>query len=148
MNMNINNKQLVQIGITVAILVILIVFISSTAKAIKRLFGFDNDTTVYQDTPLITSEDMPIGFDPTPMVTRLKEVHQWMFDASPRCDAYKALMGLRSNEFIMVCNEYYKNGGDTLRSDMDATFQSGCSFFFTKWDKKVRKRMDSLNIIS
>lgn len=149
MNLKVDNKQLIQIGVAVAILVILLVFISSAAKAIKRLFGFDDDTPPYQDTPMISGAPLPIGFDATPMVTRLKEVHGWTLDSgkdSPRCKAYKALMDLGVNEFIMVCNEYYKNGGNTLRSDIESTFHNGCGAFSTNWQKKVLKRMDELKV--
>ena len=126
---------------------ILIVFISSSAKAIKRLFGFEDDRPQYQDTPMVVDVPLPLSFDPTPMVVRLKEVHGFMLDASPRCKAYKALMELGDNEFIMVCNEYYRNGGDTLRSDIESTFQSGCSVFGTNWQSKVLKRMENLKVI-
>lgn len=146
--MKVDNRQLLQVAVAVAILAVLIVFISSSAKAIKRLFGFDDGRPQYQDTPLIVDVPIPVGYDPTPMVVRLMEVHRWLLDASPRCRAYKALMDLGDNEFILVCNEYYRNGGRTLRSDMEATFQSGCSIFSTNWQDRVLKKMDDLGVIA
>ncbi|WP_282782238.1 hypothetical protein [Phaeodactylibacter xiamenensis] len=146
--MKINNKQLIQVGVSVVILVVLVVFVTSASKAIRRMFGFGEEQQDLPETPLAGDQPIPLDFDPLPLTTRLYEVlNSWLLDASPRCKAYKQMMELTDNEFIMVCNAYYNNYGRSLRSDMDATLQSGCTVFWTQWNNRVRRRMDELKVV-
>ncbi len=141
------NKQILKVGVGLTIVVLLVVFVASFSMVIRRLFGFA-DSAEHEDTPFVPGEPLPVNFDPRALIARLTEVHEeWLLDASPRCGAYRRLMELTDNEFILVCNEYAKIIGDSLRSNMDSTFQSGCSVSGVKWDKRVRNRMDELNII-
>ena len=145
-----SNKQILQICVGILIIVILIVFATSASKAIKNLFGLSDQGSPAEDipdTPLSPSAPAPIDFNPVPLASRLRQVHQqWLLDASPRCEAYEKLIELNINEFIILTNYYKQQYNDTLRSDMESTFQSGCSVFATNWYEKVINRMDQIGV--
>lgn len=139
----------------VAVLLLLAVLIYGW-KAIRRLFGFGKtaegqvfNPVNWEPTPFIP-ESPPVEdiFDPDSMVSELKDVlESSLFDASPRCRAYKRLVGLSDNEFILVANTFYQKLGKTLRQAMNDTWQSGCTIFGTQWDERVYDRMEQLNVI-
>ena len=119
-------------------------------KSIRRFFGFEDNSrevtfsfTPYVDTGGNVTEDFPVE-------SYLSELHNvldtWLLDASPRCKAYKRLMDLNDNQFITVLNGFYDTYGESLRSRMNSTWQSGCSVFSKQWDDQVLERMARLNI--
>ncbi|WP_282783251.1 hypothetical protein [Phaeodactylibacter xiamenensis] len=150
------NKQILQIGIGIVIIAILITFATSASKAIRSIFGFsnegDNSAEDVPDTPVVQgAEPAGLDFNPVPLASRLRQVlTDWMLDASPRCDAYKKLIELNDNEFILLTNYYKNEYNSTLRSDMESTFQSGCSSFSwavgANYYNQVIRRMDRLSI--
>lgn len=126
-------------------------------KAIQRLFGFGSDTEDrvfnpldYQPTPYVP-DGGPIRpqFHPDSVVAELKDVLETaLFDASPRCRAYRRLLELTDNEFILVINTFYEKLGKSLRQAMNDTWQSGCTLFGIQWDERVYDRMQQLNVIA
>lgn len=146
-----NWSKSVRWGVTIAILIVFVLIIVYFSKWLRRFFGFSNAAADFnwEATPYVESGgDVDAAFAIDSYVSDLVDVlGKWLFDGSPRCQAYKRLMELNDNEFIAVLNAYYAATGNTLRGDMNGTFQSGCTIFGTQWDDKVYKRMKRLNTI-
>lgn len=141
-----STKQLIQIGVIVLIVIVFVAFATNIDKAIRNLFGGINDEVDHELTPLPPGTVSP-GFDPLSYVSRLREVlSTWMVVSTSRCDVYKRLMELGDREFVMVTNAYLEETERSLRADMDAAWRSGCSWFATQWDNRVRDRMDELQV--
>lgn len=126
-------------------------------KAIRRLFGFGpvGEDQVFKPVHWAPTPYLPDGgplrpdFKVDSVVAELKDVLETtLFDASPRCRAYRRLMDLTDNEFIAVLNSFYEKLGKTLRQAMNDTWQSGCTIIGTQWDEKVYDRMEQLNVIA
>jgi len=140
-----SNKQLLQIGVIVLIVLVVASFSTNINRFFRRIFG--NSTIPAPDpTPLPEGEFSP-DFDALYYVSRLRQVlSETLLDASPRCDAYRELIQLNDAEFVHVTNEYLEIIGRSLRADMENTWQSGCSIFSVQWDNRVIRRMDELKI--
>lgn len=144
---NIPAKKIIAAVVVITVIILLVSFSTQLTKAFKRWFGEEEEEPVdYPDTPMPSGE-VADDFDPTAYVTRLREVLKFLWDSSPRCDAYERLLDLSNPEFVMVCNEYKNTVGRTLRSDMDSMLYDGCNLVYNRYGVEVRERMDELNII-
>ncbi|NRB54050.1 MAG: hypothetical protein HRU41_40755 [Saprospiraceae bacterium] len=145
-------KEHIRIGLYVAMGIVLLVIVIYAIKAIRKLFGFSKPETVqiqWNPTPYLPDGGAIESFNPEPYLSELRDVlTNWLLDGSVRCRAYKRLMSLTDNQFIAVVNTYYETFGTTLRSDMNDTWQSGCSIFGKQWDEKIYDRMEDLKVIS
>ena len=66
--------------------------------------------------------------------------------SNTRCNTYKDYFNTGTNDFIAIWNEYKNRYGTTIREDMDATWNSGCSFWDTDWDESLYDRFNTLNL--
>lgn len=137
----------ITIALVIVILIILVSFTTEFTGMFKRWFGEEDFEPVdYEDTPIPPGSLDP-EFDSAPYVARLIEVLRFLWDSSPRCDAYRRLLELSDPEFVIVCNDYKNQVGRTLRSDMDAQIYDGCNVFYNRYGVQVRERMDQLGVI-
>lgn len=133
-----------------AALIVLVLFLfyrfGRGATGLFNQWFREEDFVDHPDTPV---PDGPIDpeFDPAPYVARLQEVLQFLWDSSPRCDAYKRLLELTDAEFVIVCNAFKNDTGQSLRAAMDEQLYDGCNVFFNRHGVEVRRRMDALNVI-
>lgn len=142
-----NNKQLLQIGVLLVMVIAFVAFAKNINRAVKRLFGNLDEGPDVQNTPVPPISVGP-EFDADYFVTRLWEVTSanYYLDGGARCDAYAELMSTNDAEFVIVCNEFWRQSKRSLRSAMDGTWYNGCSIFKTQWDKKIYNRMRELNV--
>lgn len=148
---SIDQSKLIKYSLIAVALIIVIAILVYAVKAIRNFFGFKEEEetrVVFSNTPYVDGGgSIDASF---PIESHVSELHnvlgEWLIDASPRCAAYERLMDLSDNEFIAVLNAYYDTYGETVRSKMNATIQSGCSFFGKQWDDRVQERMDRLNV--
>ena len=66
--------------------------------------------------------------------------------SNTRCNTYKDYFNTGTGDFIAIWNEYKNRYGTTIREDMDATWNSGCSFWDTDWDESLYDRFNTLNL--
>lgn len=140
-----NNTQLIQLSVLVVIIFVLVAFANNIEAAIRRLLGNEKEPE-FGDTP-VPPGTVDADFDPLFYVTRLwDELNGIAIDGSPRCQAYRELMDTNDTEFVIVTNQFLATTGRSLRSMMNDTWHSGCSFFGIQWDDRVIARMRQLNV--
>ncbi len=154
-NLNISPEQAIRyakvIGIVIGVVLIL-VFLKKGIQSIKNLFNFDTreENPTYDPNEYIEGVPFSENFNLDGIVAELHDTVTAtlvVFRQDTRCTAYEKYMSLNHNEFIAVANAYYNLYNRTLRSDINKTFVSGCSFFGTNWEEKVLLRMDDLGIV-
>lgn len=147
-----DQSKLIKYSLIAIIIIVVIAILVYSIKSIRRFFGLEVDTIDVQwnETEYIDGGgDVGQDFAVESYVSELHDVlNRFMLDASPRCRAYERLMKLNDNEFITVLNVFYNTFGVTVRSKMNATFQSGCTIFGKQWDNAVYDRMEQLNVIA
>lgn len=102
-------------------------------------YATGNNTTTPPPPPTVNPQIMAI-------VTQLRNGVTTWFAGSSRCEAYKKYYETNTNNFLLIWNLYKNQYGTTIREDMDATYESGCTIFGTQWDEKLYQRFDALGM--